>query len=317
MDWSTSGKIALMTDAQKGIYVSLLVKQWLDPSCSITTNKEILQKLLPGSRWKNIEHVIKNCFDIDEHDPAKARNSRLFVEHCIAINKSQKAKKSVMCREVKRKKHVDEDTTRIEQGFDKDLTRIGNKLRNNQEPNHLNPMSLESSNDERTMNERSSIQIQTHIQTEPIIKKKKIRPAFVKPTVEEIEAFCRQRNKGIKGQEFFDHYETRGWVVGKNQTPMKDWQAAVRTWEGNKNGLQASSSQRPAGRNFTKEREQEQRDKYERLRSRNNILPGNLHKDKSNGTGNSSMAKQIDSVPKVEVGQLGGICRTDEAGEHF
>jgi len=72
MDWSTSGKIALMTDAQKGIYVSLLVKQWLDPSCSITTNKEILQKLLPGSRWKNIEHVIKNCFDIDEHDPAKA-----------------------------------------------------------------------------------------------------------------------------------------------------------------------------------------------------------------------------------------------------
>jgi len=210
-----------------------------------------------------------------------------------------------MCREVKRKKHVDEDTTRIEQGFDKDLTRIGNKLRNNQEPNHLNPMSLESSNDERTMNERSSIQIQTHIQTEPIIKKKKIRPAFVKPTVEEIEAFCRQRNKGIKGQEFFDHYETRGWVVGKNQTPMKDWQAAVRTWEGNKNGLQASSSQRPAGRNFTKEREQEQRDKYERLRSRNNILPGNLHKDKSNGTGIAVWQNRLIQFPKWKLDSLG------------
>ena len=54
---------------------------------------------------------------------------------------------------------------------------------------------------------------------------------FVKPTVEEIEAYCKERNNGINAQYFFDSYEGKGWLIGK--TPMKDWKAAVRTWEKN------------------------------------------------------------------------------------
>ena len=53
---------------------------------------------------------------------------------------------------------------------------------------------------------------------------------FTKPTVEEIRAYCRERGNGIDAQRFFDFYEAKGWRVG-NQ-PMKDWQAAVRTWGG-------------------------------------------------------------------------------------
>lgn len=52
---------------------------------------------------------------------------------------------------------------------------------------------------------------------------------FVKPTVEEIEAYCKERNNNVDAEHFFDHYEGNGWKVGKN--PMKDWKAAVRTWE--------------------------------------------------------------------------------------
>lgn len=55
------------------------------------------------------------------------------------------------------------------------------------------------------------------------------RTRFVKPSVEEIAAYCSQRDNGINAQEFADHYEANGWKVGK--TPMKDWKAAVRTWE--------------------------------------------------------------------------------------
>lgn len=52
---------------------------------------------------------------------------------------------------------------------------------------------------------------------------------FVKPTVEEVAAYCRERKNGIDPQRFWDYYEAKGWIVGK--TPMKDWRACVRTWE--------------------------------------------------------------------------------------
>ena len=53
---------------------------------------------------------------------------------------------------------------------------------------------------------------------------------FTKPTVGEIRDYCRERGNAVDPQRFFDFYEAKGWRVG-NQ-PMKDWQAAVRTWEG-------------------------------------------------------------------------------------
>lgn len=56
---------------------------------------------------------------------------------------------------------------------------------------------------------------------------------FVKPTILEIDAYCKERRNGINANRFYDYNEARGWMVGKNG--MKDWKAAVRTWE-NKDG---------------------------------------------------------------------------------
>jgi len=50
-----------------------------------------------------------------------------------------------------------------------------------------------------------------------------------KPSIEEIKDYCLERNNGIDAEQFFDFYESKGWLVGKNK--MKNWQAAVRTWE--------------------------------------------------------------------------------------
>lgn len=55
------------------------------------------------------------------------------------------------------------------------------------------------------------------------------RGKFVKPTLEQISAYCKERGNSIDAQEFFDYQESVGWTVGKK--PMKDWQAAIRTWE--------------------------------------------------------------------------------------
>lgn len=52
---------------------------------------------------------------------------------------------------------------------------------------------------------------------------------FTPPTVDEVTAYCRERNKGVDPERWYNHYTANGWKVGKNQ--MKDWKAAVRTWE--------------------------------------------------------------------------------------
>lgn len=52
---------------------------------------------------------------------------------------------------------------------------------------------------------------------------------FIKPTVEEVTAYCKERNNTIDPETFIDFYESKGWMIGKNK--MKDWKAGVRTWE--------------------------------------------------------------------------------------
>lgn len=55
---------------------------------------------------------------------------------------------------------------------------------------------------------------------------------FIKPLIEEIKAYCNERGNKVDPQLFYDHYESNGWFVGKNK--MKDWKAAIRTWEKSK-----------------------------------------------------------------------------------
>lgn len=55
------------------------------------------------------------------------------------------------------------------------------------------------------------------------------RKRFEKPTLSEIKQYCIERNNNVNAEQFFDYYESNGWKVGKNS--MKDWKAAVRTWE--------------------------------------------------------------------------------------
>ena len=57
---------------------------------------------------------------------------------------------------------------------------------------------------------------------------------FTPPSVEEVKAYCLERKNGLDAQAFVDFYESKGWKVGKE--PMKDWKAAVRTWENRRKG---------------------------------------------------------------------------------
>ena len=74
---------------------------------------------------------------------------------------------------------------------------------------------------------------QAGYQTGPQISKDKNsldkNKRFVPPTVEEVRAYCQERKNNVDPERFVDFYSSKGWMIGKNK--MKDFKAAVRTWE--------------------------------------------------------------------------------------
>ena len=73
-------------------------------------------------------------------------------------------------------------------------------------------------------------EIEIEIESEKSKSKSNVRaPRFTPPTVEDVKAYCLERCNHVDAQRFVDHYTANGWKVGKNS--MKDWKAAVRTWE--------------------------------------------------------------------------------------
>lgn len=67
---------------------------------------------------------------------------------------------------------------------------------------------------------------------------------FIKPTMAEMIGYCAERGNGLDGEYIWNYYEAKGWMVGKS--PMKDWRAAVRTWENSSKRRRPSIRQQKA-----------------------------------------------------------------------
>lgn len=92
-------------------------------------------------------------------------------------------------------------------------------------------------------------------QTEPINKHKQkqikevskdTKKNFEPPTVEDVKAYCLERGNSVDANIFVDFYTANGWVQGKGK-PIRDWKAAVRTWERNAKSCQ---QQKPGFNSF-------------------------------------------------------------------
>ena len=60
------------------------------------------------------------------------------------------------------------------------------------------------------------------------LSNKDTRQKFVKPSIEEIRQYCQEKGVNVDAEQFFNFYESKGWLIGKS--PMKNWRAAVSTW---------------------------------------------------------------------------------------
>jgi uncharacterized protein YdaU (DUF1376 family) len=89
------------------------------------------------------------------------------------------------------------------------------------------------------------------IPKKPVTESRAFRP----PTLEEVALYCTERKNMVDPQVWLDYYTSNGWKVGKNS--MKDWKAAVRTWEKNNFGSSTSRSspRKPSNMGNFKQRE--------------------------------------------------------------
>lgn len=69
----------------------------------------------------------------------------------------------------------------------------------------------------------------------PEPRKKKPRKAkpFVPPTLEEVEAYCKEKGYTFSAQSFFDYYASSNWHFS-NGKPVKNWKQCCVTWNSNR-----------------------------------------------------------------------------------
>ena len=82
--------------------------------------------------------------------------------------------------------------------------------------------------------ENIRIQEEENIEDKSVVVATASTARFIKPTIEEVMDYCQERQNFVDPEKWYDHYSSNGWKVG-GRAPMKDWKAAVRTWE--KNGF--------------------------------------------------------------------------------
>lgn len=89
---------------------------------------------------------------------------------------------------------------------------------------------IEDARNEKEKEKEKEYEKESYIkETLSIESVKKSAPRFTPPTMEEVAAYCSERGNSVDAERFCSFYQSNGWKVGKN--PMKDWKAAVRTWE--------------------------------------------------------------------------------------
>ncbi|MDQ7094182.1 hypothetical protein REC12_11335 [Desulfosporosinus sp. PR] len=106
------------------------------------------------------------------------------------------------------------------------------KLRSNKDPNSCLTDDQQTTNSQLTPNNNDN-----NVKND----KKVISNIFSPPTIEEVQAYCLERNNNVDADKWHNFYSSKGWMVGKNK--MKDWKAAVRTWE-NKDKQKGNSSRK-------------------------------------------------------------------------
>ena len=133
---------------------------------------------------------------------------------------------------------------------DNDENPIGDTSKNPIGDNDENPKETPNEKENENVNENENEnekekenESPSETKREKQAKEKRLR--FSAPSVDEVRDYCRERGNSIDAETFVDFYASKGWKVGNS--PMKDWQSAIRTWE--KRECRASPREKPVSFN--------------------------------------------------------------------
>ena len=202
-DWISSPKVMLMTMEQRGIYITLLSYAWNFPDGVLPDNMSLLQRFCHGAKAKNIAHVLDTCFE--RRADVGWTNPRMLHERSKVVTKRENISQASKIRESQKKQY----------------TIVADFLHDRED----NQIQIQN-------------QKQNHIKEESKDMVAKTKKQFLPPTIEDVKKYCSLRGNKVSPETFVDFYESKGWMVGKNK--MKDWKAAVRTWEKNRDGKSQS-----------------------------------------------------------------------------
>ena len=96
-------------------------------------------------------------------------------------------------------------------------------FRHTEEKNEMAKRAIEEEEEEEEEDKEEVEEVPT------VPKKREARKRFSPPSAAEVREYCRERENAVDAESFVDFYAAKGWKVGN--APMKDWKAAVRTWE--------------------------------------------------------------------------------------
>ena len=129
---------------------------------------------------------------------------------------------------------------------DNDENPIGDTSKNPIGDNDENPIETPNEKENENVNENEKEkENESPSETKREKQAKEKRTRFSAPSVDEVRDYCRERGNSIDAETFVDFYASKGWKVGNS--PMKDWQSAIRTWE--KRECRASPREKPASFN--------------------------------------------------------------------
>lgn len=181
-----------MTDEEVGIYTRLLCAQHQHGGA---IPKDFFMAMVKGKN--NVISKFVECED-------GFYNFRLLQEMGIRTKKSESLSKNSLIRWNKYREKMQKD---MQLDMQKDMQL---------------DMPIEDEDEDENKDKDS-------VFPEKGVRGEKPRENFIVPLFAEVEAYCKKRSNKVNPLKFYNFYESKGWMIGKNK--MKNWQAAVRTWE--------------------------------------------------------------------------------------